>query len=110
LLTEAVPARALGGPIEIWFQDEGRVGQKGTKAYIWVPISSRPLMVHEKQARLGLHLLCDLPGTRPRCGDNHVGGQCRGDEHHLKVIGAQVSPGAHNVLVCDGAEWACVSL
>ena len=24
-----------GRPIEIWFQDEARVGQKGTLTYIW---------------------------------------------------------------------------
>src|SRR3982751_6161754 len=34
-------------PIEIWFQDEARVGQKGTHAYIWAPIGSRPLMVRD---------------------------------------------------------------
>jgi len=35
LLTAALPARALGGPIEVWFQDEARVGHKSTHAYIW---------------------------------------------------------------------------
>ncbi len=31
--------------IEIWFQDEARVGQQGTHAYIWATIGARPLMV-----------------------------------------------------------------
>jgi hypothetical protein len=26
---------ASGQPIEIWYQDEARVGQKGTHAYVW---------------------------------------------------------------------------
>ncbi len=25
-------------PIEIWYQDEARVGQKGTHAYVWAPV------------------------------------------------------------------------
>jgi hypothetical protein len=36
-------------PIEIWFQDEARVGQKGTHGYIWAPIGSRPLMVRDNR-------------------------------------------------------------
>jgi hypothetical protein len=36
-------------PIEIWFQDEARVGQKGTHAYIWAPVGSRPAMVRDNR-------------------------------------------------------------
>jgi hypothetical protein len=35
--------------IEIWFQDEARVGQKGTHGYIWAPVGSRPLMVRDNR-------------------------------------------------------------
>ncbi len=40
---------AANTPVEIWFQDEARVGQKGTHAYIWAPIGSRPLMVRDNR-------------------------------------------------------------
>jgi len=30
-----IPDLAKGKPLEIWFQDEARVGQKGTLAYVW---------------------------------------------------------------------------
>jgi hypothetical protein len=36
-------------PLEIWFQDEARVGQQGTHAYIWAPVGSRPLMVRDNR-------------------------------------------------------------
>ena len=39
LVAEALPASAAGKPIEIWFQDEARVGQKGSLEYIWAPIA-----------------------------------------------------------------------
>jgi hypothetical protein len=29
-VTAAIPQHAIGKPIEIWFQDEARVGQQGT--------------------------------------------------------------------------------
>lgn len=38
----ALPPEALGKPLEIWFQDEARVGQKGTLTRIWARIGSRP--------------------------------------------------------------------
>jgi hypothetical protein len=31
-----------GTPVEIWFQDEMRVGQKGTLTRIWAETGSRP--------------------------------------------------------------------
>jgi len=30
-----IPETARCKPLEIWFQDEARVGQKGTLAYVW---------------------------------------------------------------------------
>lgn len=41
-MTSALPAAAHGKPIEIWFQDEARVGQKGTLTRLWARIGSRP--------------------------------------------------------------------
>jgi putative transposase len=34
LVAEVVPAAAAGKPLEIWFADEARVGQKGTLSYV----------------------------------------------------------------------------
>lgn len=100
-----MPARALGGPLEIWFQDEARVGQKGTHAYIWAPIGSRPLMVRDNR-----HDSAYIFGAI--CPDRAVGAaiimpevNAEAMSHHLKVIGTQVSPEAHAVLICDGAGW-----
>jgi hypothetical protein len=44
---------AAGKPIEIWFGDEARVGQKGTHAYVWAPIGSCPLMVRNCSPGVG---------------------------------------------------------
>jgi hypothetical protein len=49
LVKAALPASAIGKPIEIWFQDEARVGQKGTHAYVWAPVGSRPPMVRDNR-------------------------------------------------------------
>ena len=41
-MKQALPATARGKPLEIWFQDEARIGQKGTLTRIWARLGSRP--------------------------------------------------------------------
>ena len=59
---------AAGRPLEIWFQDEARIGQKGGHAYIWAPVGSRPLMVRGNRHVDGIKLLA---ATTPHRG-GHV--------------------------------------
>jgi len=49
LSLEVLPAFATDKPIEVWFQDEARVGQKGSIEYVWAPIGSRPPMVRDNR-------------------------------------------------------------
>ena len=41
-MTAALPPAATGKPLEVWFQDEARVGQKGTLTRIWARKGTRP--------------------------------------------------------------------
>jgi hypothetical protein len=38
LVKAALLGSTANTPIEIWFQDEARVGQQGSLEYIWAPI------------------------------------------------------------------------
>jgi hypothetical protein len=94
-----------GKPVEIWFQDEARVGQKGSLEYIWAPVGSRPSMVRDNR-----HDSAYLFGAI--CHSRKVGAaiimpsvNAEAMTEHLKVIGAQVAQGSHGVVVCDGAGW-----
>jgi len=105
LVTEALPASAAGKVIEIWFQDEARVGQKGSLEYIWAPIGSRPRAVRDNR-----HDSVYLFGAL--CAYRAVGAaiimpaaNAEAMNVHLKEISTQVAPGAYAVLVCDGAGW-----
>jgi DDE superfamily endonuclease len=37
------------GAVEIWFQDEARVGQRGTVTRMWAPKGSRPRVIRQQQ-------------------------------------------------------------
>ena len=47
MLKKALLSTTSGTPVEIWFQDEARVGQQGSLSYLWAPIGSRPPMVRD---------------------------------------------------------------
>jgi len=96
---------AAGKPIEIWFGDEARVGQKGTHAYVWAPIGSRPAMVRDNRHD-SVHIFGAI------CADRGVGAaiimpaaNTEAMNEHLKEISTQVTHDAHAVLVLDGAGW-----
>lgn len=89
----------------MWFQDEARVGQKGSLEYIWAPVGSRPPMVrdnrHDSAYLFGA--ICHARMTGAAIIMPTVSTEAM--NQHLKEISTQVAPGAHAVLVCDGAGW-----
>jgi hypothetical protein len=100
-----LPPSTVGALIEIWFQDEARVGQKGTLTYIWAPKGSRPAMVRDNRHD-SVHLfgaICPERGTGAAIIMPVVNTEAMNE--HLKEIGAQVTRGAHALLICDGAGW-----
>jgi hypothetical protein len=100
-----LPASAAGKDIEVWFSDEARVGQKGSLEYVWAPIGSRPPMVRDNRHN-SVHLfgaICPCRGVGAAIIMPAVNTEAMNE--HLKEISTQVSPGAHAVLVCDGAGW-----
>jgi hypothetical protein len=108
LVAEVLPASAAGKRIEIWFQDEARVGQKGSLEYICGPVDSRPPMVrdnrHDSVYLLGA--ICHKRGVGAAIMMPTLDTEAMNE--HLKEISTQVAPGAHAVLVCHGAgghQW-----
>ena len=101
----ALPETAAGKPLEIWFQDEARVGQQGSLEYIWAPIGSRPLAVrdnrHDSVYLFGA--VCPARGTGAAVIMPAVNSEAMTE--HLTEIATQVEPGAQAVLLCDGAGW-----
>lgn len=101
----AVPAAARTEPIEVWFQDEARVGQKGTLTYVWARKGTRPRAVQDTR-----YVSAYLFGAV--CPERGVGAGLvmpRADTQalnaHLAEIACAAAPNAHAVLVLDGAGW-----
>lgn len=100
-----MPASAADKEIEVWFQDEARVGQKGSIEYVWAPIGSRPPMARDNRHG-SIHIfgaICPARGIGAAIIMPAVNTEAM--NLHLKEIGTQVATGAHALLVCDGAGW-----
>ena len=91
--------------IEIWFQDEARVGQKGTHATVWALVGSRPCMVRDNRHDSAYLFGAICPNRAVGAAIIMPGVDTEAMAEHLLAISAQVAPGADAVLVCDGAGW-----
>ncbi len=94
-----------GTPLEVWFQDEMRVGQKNKLTYRWARKGSRPRATHDQrtQSTYLFGAVCPERGTGaalvlPACNTEAM-------QLHLDEIGTKVAPGAHAIVILDQAGW-----
>ena len=105
LVTAALPAEALGRPVEIWFTDEARVGQQGTLTRVWAKRGSRPRALRDRRFEWAYLFGAICP---ERCiGAAIVMPEVNVEamDQHLAEISRNVSVGAIALLVLDGAGW-----
>jgi hypothetical protein len=105
LVGAVLPPQAQGKPIEIWFQDEARVGQQGTLTRIWARRGSRPRKPRDCRYTWAwlFGAVCPARGTGAALVLPGVNAEAM--SRHLAEISTQVTPGAHAVVVLDGAGW-----
>ncbi len=104
-LTSTLGSEALAGPIEIWFQDEARIAQKGMTTRVWANGKQRPRIVRDH--RYGYVYLFGATCAERGVGIAHGADRANtaSMNEHLAAIGAVVAPGAHGVIVLDRAGW-----
>jgi len=98
-------AQAPGTRVEVWFQDEARIGQKNSLTRVWGQTGSRPVAPKDlgfASAYL-FGAVCPSAGKAaalimPICNTAAM-------NHHLSEISSQVAADAHAVVILDGASW-----
>ena len=106
-MTAALPeaVRVVKTPVEVWHQDEARVGQQGTLTYVWADKGSRPAALRD-QRRQSPHLfdpVCADRGTSAALALPYANADAM--SLHLAEISRHVAAGAHAAVVLDGAGW-----
>src|SRR6266850_2356694 len=105
-LDEIAARDAAGKPIEIWFQDEARIGQKNKITRRWARRGTRPSAPHDQRTASTyiFGAVCPQEGKSaalvlPACNTEAM-------TLHLAEIANTVEPGAHAVLLLlDQAGW-----
>ena len=94
-----------GTPIELWWQDEARVGQKNKIARRWARRGTRPRAPHDQRTSSVsiFGAICPQEGkgaalVLPRCDTQAM-------SLHLAEVAQAVAPGAHGVMLMDRAGW-----
>lgn len=94
-----------GTPLEVWFQDEMRLGQKNPRTRCWARRGSRPVAIQDLRTASAylFGAICPEHGTgaavvMPRANTEAM-------QVHLDEIAGAVSPGAHAVVLFDQAGW-----
>jgi hypothetical protein len=101
-IRETLPA---GTAIELWFQDEARIGQKNKITRRWARRGTRPSAPHDQRTQSAyiFGAICPKAGKGAGlvmpCCDTHA------MTAHLAEISAMVDPGAHAVVILDQAGW-----
>src|SRR5208283_4313013 len=105
LAKSALGTRAIGKLIEIWFQDEARVGQQGTLTRIWARRGTRPRALRDRRFNWAylFGAVCPARGVGAALVLPTVNIEAM--NKHLIEIGKCVSAGAIALLVVDGAGW-----
>ncbi len=101
-IRDGLPPRT---PIEIWWQDEARIGQKNKITRRWAKRGTRPSAPKDQRTRSAyiFGAICPARGVGaapvlPKCNTEAM-------NLHLKEISVAVAPEAHAILIVDQAGW-----
>jgi transposase len=104
-VAEVVNALAPGTPIEVWFQDEMRVGQKNSLVYQWARRGSRPCQPKDQRYQNAYVFGAVCPSRDTGVALIMPQADTKAMQAHLDDIGKAVAPGAHALLILDQAGW-----
>lgn len=104
-MRQALGQAARGKPLEIWFQDEARVGQQGTLTRVWARKGTRPRAPRDRRYDWAyiFGAACPEHGKGAALVLPHADAEAF--NLHLREISRRVAKGAHAVVVIDGAGY-----
>ncbi len=91
--------------MELWWQDEARIGQENKITRRWARRGTQPIAPSDQRTKSAYNFGAICPArdvgaglVLPRCNTHAM-------QSHLEEISSQVAPGAHAVLLLDQAGW-----
>ena len=100
---------AAATPIEVWFQDEMRVGQKNSLVYQWAKTGTRPRQPKDQRYENAylFGAVCPARDTGIALIMPHADTEAM--QMHIDAISRAAAPGAHALVILDQAGWHTTS-
>ena len=102
---ETVSRLALGTAIEVWFQEQMRVGQKNSLVYQWAKKGTRPRQPKDQRYENAYLFGAVCPSRDTGAAIIMPHANTAAMRRHLKEISHVVAPGAHAMVILDQAGW-----
>jgi len=91
--------------VEVWFQDEARIGQQGTITRMWAEKGSRPRAIRQQQFSYTYIFGAVCPARGVGVGLVLPYANTYTMNLHLQHISAEIPKGKHAAIVLDRAGW-----
>ena len=104
-MIKRIPGHLALAHVDVWFQDEARIGQQNTTTRLWAKTGSRPRAVKQQQFEY-VHLfgaVCPSTGQTEAYISPFVHKAAM--KQHLQQISAATPTGRYAVVIMDGAGW-----
>ena len=102
---EVLPPEVGMESVDIWFQDEARVGQRGTVTRTWAKKGTRPRLVRQQQFEYAYVFGAVCPARDEAVGLVLPVANTEAMLVHLEHISMKIPAGRHAVIVLDKAAW-----
>ncbi|WP_096171592.1 IS630 family transposase [Cohaesibacter sp. ES.047] len=96
-------------PIEIWWQDEARLGQKNGLARLWAKKGTRPRLPADQRYKNAYLFGAICPARGVGAGLMMPFANTQAMQMHLEEVSRTVARGAHAVVLMDRAGWHTTS-
>lgn len=91
--------------MDVWFQDEARVGQRGTLTRTWAKKGTRPRLIRQQQFEYAYIFGAVCPVRDEAVGLIMPAANTEAMLVHLEYISRKIPAGRHGVIILDKAAW-----
>lgn len=105
MLAECLKDISPDKPVELWFQDEARVGQKNGQVYQWAPKGTRPRQAADQRYENAYIFGAVCPAHNKGAALVMPHANAEAMQKHLEEISRSIAAKAHGVVIMDGAGW-----
>lgn len=91
--------------VQIWFQDETRIGQQGSLSRLWAKKGTRPRVVRQQQFMYQYIFGAVCPEEEQAAAIIAPSANAATMQLHLDEISLHIPEGKHGVIIMDRAGW-----